>query len=239
MDRETLRQMVECYDLILVDTSFFGSGQDARSLPEILYDLKDARELEGAASDIETENIKFQWQLGELTAGNNVFTIPEVQQELSAYLRILRNSYEWHVQNGAGKKPKSHSNKRGGKKYKWRTNRVNKFKDERDEEDIDEIDERNSLGYSSPAARNALGNLNGLIVSVEGATEIQLYEGPRFRVPQRIEGVSEKQYKLIELAIGYSHENPDKSVRVFAQSRGIEKIFAAYLLPQIVRSLQQ
>ena len=237
MDRETLQAMVNSYDLVLVDTSFFGREEEARSLSEILYDVKDAAALENVARDIEAENIAFQLQVRVLATRDNVFTIPELYKELAPYLQALEKSYEWHNQKRMGEKKEPQSRSKDGRKNKRRTNRINKVKVKR-EMRMDDFDER-YLDYTSPLARNALGNINSLIKRVKEAMRIPVYNGSRFRLPRMVEDVSEKVYKVVEAAIGYTRANPEHSVRILTQDPSIDRVMASDLLPQIVRVLER
>jgi hypothetical protein len=229
MDGETLREIIDSYDLVLVDTSFFGIKNNEQPLVNLLYDAKTPKELEELTPDLKLESIDFLLKINEFVRSDNVFILPGVQKELKDYHRILEQTHYWHTtgltrfSSPKSENKRSNAERKNPKlkgKFIGKTRRTHN-KAARFRKHKNDVKDPN---YSSVVFRKALGYLNSLVLSSKRAVALPIYDGPYVQLPHLIGGISDTDYKLVEAAIGYSRANPDHSVEILSKDFHIERI---------------
>ena len=98
--REDIITCIAESDMVLVDTCIFGctgSTDPRESLGEKLYDTRRISELESLTNNIFSLHESWRWDLHNIVSKENVYTIPEVIEEINQLANILQETYSWHT----------------------------------------------------------------------------------------------------------------------------------------------
>ena len=90
-----LHEAIKDSDLVLLDASIFGGG---REIAEQIYEAVVPAELKLCEDELRQAHNIWDLQLRLIAKADNVYTIPEVANELKEFERILTESLSWHQQ---------------------------------------------------------------------------------------------------------------------------------------------
>ena len=102
MDRKDIvLEQINENNFILLDNCFFGytdSTETYRNLSKTLYKAKRMKSLEKLTECIYSLDEAWRWELSNIINKDNVYTIPEIIEEMKAFSTVLQNAYNWHYQ---------------------------------------------------------------------------------------------------------------------------------------------
>ncbi|PIZ51921.1 hypothetical protein COY27_02000 [Candidatus Woesearchaeota archaeon CG_4_10_14_0_2_um_filter_33_13] len=208
-----LYQAIRDSDLVLVDTSIFGSSNH---IARTIYNAKTPSELVPLQRELsECHNI-WDLQLRLINRADNVYTIPEVVTELQEFERILSESLKWHQT-----KLKVKSRVRSKAKTGFRQRQL-------------------ALSGEAPIYQTptAMCLLNCLARDTQRTiSSIPIYQGPIVRYPA--DAPLETDFRLVGAAIGYAEANPDRSVTLLSNDHEINDYVRQYVLERVVDTVMK
>jgi hypothetical protein len=209
-------ELIREEDLVLLDTNIIGrcsidNRNDCVGLFDTLYEVRGLIKLERYQPYINEARVVSKTFLDKIVRQDNVFTIPEVIEELKLYHKHLQENLEFlgnrykllkKEQHNFLRQPRRES---GNDEKSLSVRKRNQTRDKlkRKNGELSFLDSLNSFA----------SNLNTIM------EELKVYDGPFVQLKRNaVQGASEADYRLVEAGVGYV-ASKDFKAKMYIASR--------------------